>query len=239
MKMEIIYKMIILIFMIVIVPIFATSFDVNDSSVEEINGEYIMRMGSLVNNPVLSLVGAAINNLHKCGEWTQWSTCTASRPNHFGIKKRSRQCSIERRKTTKTEEELTVCKGTCPSDYEITKSSFCLKLYPLTESQTNAQKQCKTDGGSLVKIDTEDKYDDVKTLKGITSAGYIYIDGVRKDTESAWVFTTQSKTIFFKWAKNEPDNGSTQLCLVIRGSDKLMFDAVCHSLRRFICEIKM
>jgi hypothetical protein len=112
-----------------------------------------------------------------------------------------------------------------------------MKLYTITKSNADAQKQCEADGGNLVKIDTESKLDDVGKLTGISTLGYIYVDGVRKDPNSAWVYATPTNSIFFKWATGEPDNQSNQLCIVVKGSDKLMFDGPCSNGRPFICEI--
>jgi hypothetical protein len=112
-----------------------------------------------------------------------------------------------------------------------------MKLYTITKSNADAQKQCEADGANLVKIDTKSKLNDIGKLTGISTLGHIYIDGVRKDPNSAWVFTTPTRSIFFNWATGQPDNGSDQLCIVVRGSDKLMWDAKCSIKRYFICEI--
>jgi hypothetical protein len=213
----------------------------NDTAVGNIDGAYLLRMGKMLNKPVLSLIGAAMNNLHKCEQWTTWSACTASRPNHFGLKKRTRLCGTERKMTetgpTNAEEDFNVCKGVCPADYEITENGFCMKLYTIKKSKADGQKQCEADGGNLVKIDTESKLNDIGKLTGISTLGYILIDGVRKDPNSAWVFTTPTRSIFFNWAKSEPGNGPNELCIVVRGSDQSMWDVNCSVQRYFICEM--
>ncbi|XP_060605963.1 C-type lectin BfL-2-like [Ruditapes philippinarum] len=214
---------------------------INDTAVGNIDGAYLLRMGKMLNKPDLSLIGAAMNNLHKCEQWTTWSACTASRPNHFGLKKRTRLCGTERQLTetgpTNAEEDFNVCKGVCPADYEITENGSCMKLYTITKSKADTQKQCEADGGNLVKIDTESKLNDVGKLTGISTLGLINIDGVRKNPNSAWVFATPTRSIFFNWKTGQPDNESNQLCIVVRGTDKLMWDADCLTKRYFICEI--
>ncbi|XP_053398346.1 C-type lectin lectoxin-Thr1-like [Mercenaria mercenaria] len=219
-----------------------TATDVKYTAAEEIDGEYLLKMGKKFNKPTLTLIGMAIRNLQPCGEWTTWTACTASRLNHFGIRRRTRECGVNMKingeSKSKTEKDFSICEGFCRADYVLSTNGFCIKIYTLTKNQVDADKQCQADGGNLVHIDTDMKYGDVKNLTGLPST-YIYIGGRRKDTNSPWVFAKGSQNGFYRWASGQPDNGSDQLCLILKGSDKLMHDASGSPSRHFLCELNM
>ena len=106
-------------------------------------------------------------------------------------------------------------------------------------TEDEAEKQCQKDGGHLVNIDSEIKYEDVTSiLTGFSNKG-IWIDGRRKDVSSPWEYTYGSQKGFFKWYTGEPHERSIDLCLVvILYSNGLKFhDIKCPNIYYYICEI--
>ncbi|XP_053395987.1 C-type lectin BML-1-like [Mercenaria mercenaria] len=126
----------------------------------------------------------------------------------------------------------------CRIDYTLGKTGICYKVYIIAKNQEDASKQCKADGGYLINVDTDVKYGNVKNLSGFPTT-YTYIGGRRKDTNSPWMFEHGSTSGYFKWASEEADNRSNELCLVLNGSDKLMYDSSCSLSRPFVCELNV
>jgi hypothetical protein len=102
---------------------------------------------------------------------------------------------------------------------------------------------CKRDGGYLVNIDSDQKYDDIKAIiiaNKITKQ--IHIDGNR--INSKWKFTYGSTIGYFHWFPNNPLSNSLYNCLRLAGNRPeadhrfRTFNSVCDSRPcPFICEI--
>jgi hypothetical protein len=76
---------------------------------------------------------------------------------------------------------------------------------------------CKRDGGFLVNIDSDQKYDDVKAIliaNNITSQ--IHIDGNR--VNSQWKFSYGSTNGYFHWLPSRPLSNSLYNCLRLTGN---------------------
>ncbi|XP_053386253.1 C-type lectin domain family 10 member A-like [Mercenaria mercenaria] len=243
-----------------------TTTDVNGTEPGDMNGKKLMEIGKKLKLPKLRLIGKTIENLelkvdktlenfekktgrkmcdlNPCMAWTDWSKCS-SNPHRFGSKVRTRQCSINKdtckvdTANSRTETEFGVCGGFCPKDYNVTKNGFCVKLYSdKTRTQVSAEQQCQDDGGHLMNIDSEEKYEDVSSLlKGFGS--YVWIDGRRKDVSSPWEYKYGSQKGFFKWRSGEPDNNSNDLCLFIYlySGTVFWYDYPCGHTYYALCEI--
>ncbi|XP_053391517.1 C-type lectin lectoxin-Thr1-like [Mercenaria mercenaria] len=142
----------------------------------------------------------------------------------------------------KNRDRVGICGGFCPKDYNVTKNGFCVKLYSdkqRTQTQVSAEQQCQDDGGHLMNIDSEEKYEDVSSLlKGFSSG--VWIDGHRKDVSSPWQYKYGSQKGFFKWKSGQPSNGSNELCLLIylsSGTTLVWYDNTCGSNYYNLCEI--
>ncbi|XP_045170033.2 type-2 ice-structuring protein-like [Mercenaria mercenaria] len=219
----------------------------------DLNGEKLIEFGIKLNLPKLQLIGKVIENieqkiknlcdLHPCLEWTEWNECNADR-GHFGSKFRTRQCSVNMTAceidatNSRTEKELGVCIGYCPKDYNMTKNRFCVKVYDdSVRTQDAAEHQCQKDGGHLINVDSEEKYQDViSVIQGLSKA--VWIDGRRKDVGSPWEYKYGSQKGFFKWLSGQPGDGSTELCLKLyHPSTWLWGDNPCTSSYYSVCEI--
>lgn len=103
------------------------------------------------------------------------------------------------------------------------------------ETKANAEKRCQEDGGYLINIDSEKKFEDIKSiLKGFS--GNVYISGRRKNVYSKWEFLYGKQTGFFKWALSEPDSSDT--CFYIN-TRTFLWTAIpsCQLIERYLCEI--
>ena len=242
--------------------------NIQETTLNDLNGKKLMAIGKKLNLPKLQMIGKTIetakNELeaqmnaiieekletkicahHPCSDWTEWSRCTPL-VGQFGSHFRTRRCSInmttcEVDSNSKTEKEFGICIWFCPEGYNLTKNGFCLKYYGDKGEGANqeyAEKHCQKDGGRLVNIDSEVKYEDVSKLKGFSKIG-IWIDGRRKDVGSPWEYNNGSQIGFFKWNRGQPNNRSDELCLsLVFYKNILKFhDAKCTSLYYPICEI--
>ena len=188
---------------------------------------------------------AKICDLHPCSDWSEWSGCTA-RAGQFGSKSRTRRCSIntttcEIDSNSKIEKEFGICIKYCPEGYNLTKNDFCLKFVADKQmSKDEAEKECQKDGGHLVNIDSEVKYEDVTSIvTGFSINVGIWVDGRRKDVSSPWKYTYGSLKGFFKWFPGYPQNNSNYICLAVVWYENgvKFFDTECTNTYYHICEI--
>jgi hypothetical protein len=204
---------------------------INNIAPSEVNADYLIELGIKTNDVKLQAVGMAMNNIHSdpCSEWAKWSVCSANYFLHFGIKQRSRKCS--------NETEFSLCRNRCPLSYQTTRLGYCIKKHRNHVSHFHAEKECKKEGGYLVRIDSQLKYLDIINtgLSMYTSNSRISIGGHRNSTHSPWLFGDGSKLTFFKWATSEPDNGNGELCIYMNNKG-YMHDVACLVTAYFICE---
>lgn len=231
--------------------------DGNSNSTNQMTGKTLKDIGIKLNKPLLQLLGDTIIHVEKkiqetacvlqsCSVWSEWSSCIPLHLKGFGYKQRNRTCAREKGscyfKTNSTVETASeICLTRCPSHYSLTKNGYCLHLYNKTfVVQSDAENHCSDDGGHIVNIDSERKYDDVAALlleKKFTNG--IWINGQRKDSSSPWEYLYGSSAGFFKWYSGYPHNGATDLCLVIAmyGSNLRWHDLACSSKYAYICEV--
>jgi hypothetical protein len=210
----------------------------NGTSEEDVNGEMLLKLGRTLDKPVITLLGMAIRNLenlHPCYDWTQWTECGAIREGYIASRKRTRNCGrYQSGDKLTTETDIGICEGFCPKAYNLTTNGFCLKLYVDMKKFDDAEKQCQADGGHVINIDSDLQNGDVKKLlQGFSH--YVYIDGQRRDSSSAWLTINGSEKNFFNWASGEPN--SNLLCIMMHPSSSYWHDCSCTSNRPFICEI--
>jgi hypothetical protein len=139
----------------------------------------------------------------------------------------------------KVEEDISVCVGSCATGYLVTANGNCFKLYGINKNWNEAEQNCKNDGGHLVYIDSDAKFSDVKKMaEGVN--GYIWIDGRRQDTSSPWVTSHGDKLTKFYWLSGQPENFSTDLCLLLdTGKNREWHDANCNDSFASLCEITL
>lgn len=215
---------------------------------ESINGQTIIKLGRKMNKPMLTFLGMAMQNLHKCEEWTLWTDCEAKQLGSFGTRTRTRKCHAAiddngNNDSETTETDWSLCEGPdeealkirCPSNYNFTKHGFCIKLNTDAKSHSEADGQCQLEGGYLINIDSDKKYSDVKDiLKGGTLT--TWVGGRRKNSTSEWEFIYGKNNKYYNnywYSSSYPTNGV--LCLVIQ--NYLWYTTGCSYQKSFLCEI--
>jgi hypothetical protein len=141
------------------------------------------------------------------------------------------------------EKETDVCEGICPPNYNRTANGFCLKLVSTPANRDDAEAICKTSGGTLININKDGKYDDVKALlTAYDEKQNLHIDGRRKNTSSPWEYSYASESGYFHWYPGYPKTEGTHLCLILTGHRSevneqfLWVNYLCASKFAFICE---
>jgi hypothetical protein len=77
---------------------------------------------------------------------------------------------------------------------------------------------CKTSGGSLINIDKDAKYDDVKALLTAKEEKQnLHIDGKRVTSTSPWKYSYGSESGYFHWFGGYPTTVKNSLCLMMSG----------------------
>jgi hypothetical protein len=210
----------------------------NDTKGTDIDGQTLYNFGRKYNKPMLSVIGRALLNLHSCAEWTQWTTCETTRVGYYSVRKRTRSCGqiddTSQDLISTVDEDFSFCEGRCPYYYNVTTNGYCMKLYIDSKDHDDAEKQCESDGGYLVNIDSSQKYNDVKgVLTGYSQE--LLIGGRRKDSNSKWEYKYGSKEDFFSWYSGYP---RSHLCLALT-NPRLFFDLSCSTSYPYICEIPL
>ncbi|XP_060606415.1 C-type lectin lectoxin-Lio2-like [Ruditapes philippinarum] len=222
---------------IIICVTHAKGYDVNNTAPSDINAQYLIDVGVKTNDAKLEAVGIAMKNLHQqtCGDWSTWSKCTSNMFRYFGMKQRTRKCVSA---SLGNETDLRLCRNRCPSDYKTTANRFCLKLHTSAKLHSEAENYCKSEGGHLVHINSQAKYDAIVKMNFPNNlAKYIHIGGQRKDVTSNWKFNDGTRMTFFRWAPNEPDAYSHELCLLLETKPMTMHNGECRQKFPCICEI--
>ena len=192
------------------------------------------------------MIGKIMENYHLCTDWSEWTNCGTMTINYFATRSRTRHCAILRSYSGSMipEEETDVCEGICPPKYNITRNKFCLKLYSKPTIRNEAEETCKTDGGFLINIDNDKKYEDVKELLiAHDEKQNLHIDGKRNNSTSPWKYSYGSGNGYFLWYPGYPNTKDDRLCLMFTGHRSvvnqqfLMFNTLCTNKYAFLCEI--
>ncbi|KAL4231985.1 chromatin-modulating protein mrc1 [Mactra antiquata] len=211
----------------------------NGTAADDINALTLVDLGKETRKPLLTLIGLAMRNLHPCEVWSPWTPCEANTRGYYGTRTRTRQCVDKRsseNNTYKNETDIGLCEGNCPVGANITSHGYCLKLHIDKLNHENANAFCRKEGGYLINLDSAEKYEDVKNMLSGFSSSFIHIDGRRATSSSPWVYKYGSQQPFITWASGEPDNQSSDLCVVYYPSEHGCHDISCTLTRPFICE---
>ncbi|XP_060590400.1 C-type lectin mannose-binding isoform-like [Ruditapes philippinarum] len=240
----------------------------DNSGKYNISGQTLYNVGKHYNMSLVSIIGKAMKNiesdvrevaeemcrLHRCSEWTNWSNCDvrADKQRLVGVQTRSRTCGenttmCERYGLSRTVLDYKVCESGfgCPKEYKFTTNGFCLRYYTSPKSWDNAEAVCRSDGGHLVRVDSELKAKDInETVLALPpSISWLWIDGRRSVQAGPWSYGYKSTdSNFTYWGDNDPDNGATELCMMYHKSEKTKFlwrwfDYPCNNSFHFICQI--
>ncbi|XP_060586576.1 uncharacterized protein LOC132742246 [Ruditapes philippinarum] len=198
----------------------------NGTAGKDLNAKTLVSYGREFNDSLITMIGRVIENYHVCTAWSEWSECGAKATDFFSTRTRTRRCGeTGARFGHRDEIEAGVCEGgtenktktTCPVSYHTTTKGFCLKLYTEAKTHSDAVSVCKRDGGYLVNIDSDQKYDDIKAIiiaNNITTQ--INIDGNR--VNSQWKFSYGSTNGYFHWFPNNPSSNHLYNCLRLAGN---------------------
>jgi hypothetical protein len=199
------------------------------------------------------MIGRVIENYHVCNAWSEWSECGAKSTDFYSTRTRTRRCGGHGTKYGHRDEiEAGVCEGSdedktkvsCPVSYHTTAKGFCLKLYTNQKTNPDAEAVCKSDGGYLVNIDSDQKYESVKALLIANDFKEdIHIDGKR--INSQWKFSYGSTNGYYHWYPGYPNSVVDRPCLRITGKRAsanhrfLTFNYLCSGETGHICEIPL
>ncbi|XP_060586578.1 uncharacterized protein LOC132742248 [Ruditapes philippinarum] len=215
---------------------------------KNLDAQTLVNFGREFNYSLITMIGRVIENYHACTAWSEWTECGTILADFFSTRTRTRHCvGKEETNIHRNEIETGVCEGRaknpCPLSYDMTTNGFCLKLYKDTKSNSEAEAVCKSDGGYLVNIDSDQKYDNVKSIlmaNNITSQ--IHIDGSRANSQ--WKFSYGIANGYFHWLPSFPSATSLYDCLRLTGNRPeakrrfRTYNFLCDSGPiSFICEI--
>ncbi|XP_052765234.1 uncharacterized protein LOC128206666 [Mya arenaria] len=215
---------------------------------QEADEHTLLELGEKVNSPLLKLIGFALKNLKcningPCDIWSPWTRCSTVPKGTFGIRTRSRSCYQEQTisgcdnfgKTKHVENQNEVCEGFCPTNYNTTSTSLCLKTSTEKKKRHAAEKFCEEDGGHIINIDTQKRYEAASSVANISS---IWVQGKRSQQAGPWQYIVgedPESQPFFKWDEGDPENGVNDVYMRFYKSE--FYDCV-DSNYIVICEIR-
>jgi hypothetical protein len=223
----------------------------NGTAGKDLNAKTLVSYGREFNNSLITMIGRVIENYHVCTAWSDWTECGAKLTDYFSTRTRTRHCGgTEAKFGHRVETEAGVCEGraanktnaSCPVGYHTTSKGFCLKLYTEAKNYMDAVAVCKRDGGYLVNIDSDQKYESVKAMllaNGITTQ--TYIDG--RCINNKWNFSYGSQSGYLHWFPGYPTRVADWICLVLTGNrtkDSNRFRSAnvdCVNAFLFTCEV--
>jgi hypothetical protein len=221
------------------------AFERNGTAASNLNAEMLVSLGRKLNKPLITVIGKVMENYHLRTDWSEWTNCGAMNVNFFATRSRTRHCALIQSQNGENipEEETDVCEGICPANYILTRNGFCLKLHSTPSNRNDAEAMCKTSGGSLINIDRDSKYNDVKALlTAYDEKQNIHIDGRRINSTSSWEYSYGYESGYFHWFGGNPTTVKTWLCLVMSGYRTIVnqrfrwFNNPCASKYAFVCE---
>lgn len=215
--------------------------DVIGTDGETIGSGGLINLGRKLNKPMLTLIGMAIRNLHECSQWSTWTQCDAERIGHFGSRERTRECYHDKNKADendtmsvgiKLDYDHELCEGRCRAGFNLTANGNCLKLIKLTKSYDEAERLCEQEGGSVIRIDSQGKYDDAMDML-VDYSSRIFIGGKRHNSD--WDYLPSD---FIPWHSGEPSGRTDENCLYLHEDDRLLADIECNNTYAHLCEVR-
>jgi hypothetical protein len=224
----------------------------NGTAGNNLDANTLVAYGREFNDSLITMIGRVIENYHVCTVWSEWSECGAKSHDFYSTKTRTRHCGEHgARYGHRNEIEAGVCEGrdentkvSCPVSYHTTAKGFCLKLSVNIKTYSDAEAVCKNDGGYLVNIDSDKKYESVKAiLIANDMKENLHINGKRINWQ--WRFSYGSTSGYFHWYPGYPTSVATSQCLRLTGKKTtanqrfLTFNGECDKEKPFICEIPL
>ena len=215
----------------------------------------VLRMGRQFGNPLLRLLGTAMRNskmevlgkicsLNKCGEWSEWSSCTVVTNERFGMTTRSRECGkgpsfckSNGSQVISIEMDSEVCMN-CPTGFTKTNNKFCFLLHTTKMTRDDAGRFCEGKGSFVVNPNSRIKSDDLHDLlrsRG-KSTSSIWLNRRRKDVVSSWEYSYGTGTNnYSNWKPGQPNQLKNEFCS-FEDSSRKWLDVTCTGKYIFVCE---
>jgi len=212
-------------------------------SEQHVDEHTILDLAEKSNKTFLKLIGLAIQNmrcdLDRCSQWSQWTGDLLYR-GQYGVKTRSRYCwhdSCNKTGSKVVENDNVIYEGICPGSYNVTNGKFCLAYYTDNMNHSAAQQLCQKDGGSLITIDTKERYE---LAQKYTTSFYVHVQGARRVAGGPF-FNDAGNLLednpFFKWASGQPNGGaSVSVVVVCKGSEH--YDTSEGGAFGVLCEVR-
>ncbi|CAG5119611.1 unnamed protein product, partial [Candidula unifasciata] len=130
---------------------------------------------------------------------------------------------------------------TCHSGWHLYQDS-CYSYGEGKVSWTNAQEFCRTYGGNLAEIGSDDEDTFVKNMLTTRKVYQAWIGGtdILHEGHWEWISTGNDFSSYANWAPGQPDNsGSAEDCMQYQQSTSGTYiwnDASCNNLFNFVCE---
>lgn len=109
----------------------------------------------------------------------------------------------------------------------------------VTESFTYAAAiiRCQVAGGHLVRIDSADEHQFLRSLVAASVVRSYWVDGTDELEESKWTFSDGTPMVYNGWASREPNGGRNENFAQILGAPNWMLnDSAAGQTTYFICE---
>ncbi|KAM7400356.1 hypothetical protein PAMA_004850 [Pampus argenteus] len=125
--------------------------------------------------------------------------------------------------------------GFCSSPW-IPYNGHCFHLLRTVQTWTNAQRECRKEGGDLVSIRNLEDQSFVISQLGYASTDELWIGLNDRSTEGLFEWSDHSTVSFTSWEFGEPDVSTEQEdCVLIRGENGNWADRWCDDKHGFIC----
>jgi hypothetical protein len=99
-----------------------------------------------------------------------------------------------------------------------------------------AQDLCASQGGHLVRIESPEEFEFVKTLAAQSQSGHVWVDGNDEASEGIWVDAEGKPLVYFPWPPGLPSNDCDWEHVAGLQQDGLLGDGPCGGRVAFICE---
>ncbi|XP_031150884.1 galactose-specific lectin nattectin-like isoform X6 [Sander lucioperca] len=133
------------------------------------------------------------------------------------------------------------CPGSCPPGWT-QFGSRCFSFNFQGKSWVDAENFCKSDGGNLASVHSEEEHVFLRTFinqvtgENITS----WIGGSDSVQEGEWMWSDGSTFDYKHWDKGQPDNkGGVENCLQMNYEERDWNDAPCNIIYPFLCSKKL
>ncbi|XP_021380144.1 brevican core protein-like [Mizuhopecten yessoensis] len=129
----------------------------------------------------------------------------------------------------------------CESAYSYRDSvGLCYKLYNVQRTYADAQTACNTDGGHLIRIDTEAKQDYIRYILQSTGSPHMYIEATDEVTEGVFMWGDGRPINYTNWFATEPNNeAGVENCVMLANANFEWYDIPCNSPNTYICELSV